>query len=102
MKSINQPWTTSLPTCRLVVLGTGWTCLFPSFTLHRVGFAAQDCLKNTVFAVTVPCGFPVILEPLSFYCLKVSVMFRTPSLPAPFWFEWSILGSVSCVLSNKN
>lgn len=25
------------------------------------GFAAQDSLKNAALAVTVPCGFPVIL-----------------------------------------
>lgn len=35
--------------------------VFLSFILHRVGFEAQDSLKNTAFTLTVPCGFPVIL-----------------------------------------
>lgn len=45
------------------------------------GFAAQDSLKNTALAVTVPCGFPVILlhGATELFLMKVSTVLQEGS-----------------------
>lgn len=45
------------------------------------GFAAQDSLKNAALAVTVPCGFPVILlhRATELFLLKISAVLQENS-----------------------